>query len=123
MNNFVVWLDSEEAKIFELKPAGIESSHLKKVDTDHHRRHKKDSNDNHNTLHYFHDLTLKIKSADQLLLLGPGLAKTHFKSHIESHLPDTLAKKIIGLENLENVSDNQIMAAAHKFFKHYDLFN
>lgn len=123
MNNFVVWLDSKEAKIFELKPKGIEKSHLKKSDIDHHRRHKKDIHVDSNVEHYFRDLAVKLKTADQLLLLGPGLAKNHFKSHLESHLPDTLAKKIIGLENLENVSENQIMATAHKFFKHYDLFN
>lgn len=123
MHNVVVWLDSKEAKIFELKPNGIEKSHLGKKDIDHHRRHKNDIYVDNNFEHFFHDLAGKLKMADQLLLLGPGLAKNHFKSYIESHAPNTLAKKIIGLENLENVSENQILEAAHKFFKRYFLFN
>lgn len=123
LNNFVVWLDSEEARIFELKTTGIEKSHLKKGDIDHHRRHKKDIHVDSNVEHYYRDLAEKLKKADQILLLGPGLAKNHFKGHLESHRPDHLATKIIGLENLENVSEKQILAKAHKFFKHYDLFN
>ncbi len=124
MNNFVAWLDSKEAFIFSLKTSGTEKSHLKKDSVDHHHDQKKESQDNSkNADLYYQALAIRLKESDRLLLLGPGLAKTHFKSYLEAHHGDGLAKKIVGTETLEHVTENQILAAAHKFFKKYDLFN
>jgi len=67
MNNFVVWLDSKEARIFELKTTGIEKSHLLKDETDHHRHNKKDAHVDSNLEHYFRDLATRLKTADQIL--------------------------------------------------------
>ncbi len=121
MNNFVIWLDTQDAKIFELKPEGIEKSHVKKSGPDHHHN-KKDQVTDSQLGHYFDALAEKIKSADQILLLGPSLGKNHFKTHLESH-KSGLASKIIGMENLENVSEKQILEASRTFFKEYDRFN
>ena len=123
MNNFVVWLDSKEARIFELKTTGIEKSHLDKKGIDHHRKHKNDIHTDSDAEHFYRDLSTALKAADQLLILGPGLTKNHFKTHLESHHTTALAKKIIGLETIENVDDEKIMQKAREFFKHYDLFN
>lgn len=123
MNDYVVWLDSKDAHIFALEATGIKKSHLKKSEIDHHRTPKKDKHKDHRAESYYHDLAEKIKSANQVLLMGPGLAKKHFKDYLDSHETNTTAKKIIGIETLENLTENQIMASARKFFKRYDLFN
>jgi len=52
-----------------------------------------------------------------------GLAKDHFKTHLETHHTAGLAKRIIGMEVVDHPTDNQILAASRKFFKTYDLFN
>ncbi len=123
MNNYVIWLDSKLAEIFALKTSGIAKTQLKKSDIDHHRRHKKDIHVDSNSEHYFRDLAEKMKDADQILILGPGMAKSHFTHYLETHQAKTLSKKVIGVENLEQVSEKQILATARKFFKHYDMFN
>ncbi|MBC7458926.1 MAG: hypothetical protein H7235_11645 [Bdellovibrionaceae bacterium] len=123
MNNYVVWLDSKDAHIFSLKTTGIEKTHLKKSESDHHRTPKSDMHKDKNAEPYYHHLAERLKDADQVLLMGPGLAKTHFKDYLDSHEANTLAKKIIGIETVEKMTENQIMASARKFFKHYDLFN
>lgn len=123
MNNYVVWLDSKEAHIFALKTTGIEKTHLKKSEVNHHRTPKKDMHNDKNAETYYHHLAENLKGADQVLLMGPGLAKNHFKDYLDSHEANTLAKKIIGLETSEKTTENQIMASARKFFRHYDLFN
>lgn len=123
MNNVVVWLDPKEAYVFTLKTAGVEKSHLKKESVDHHRRHKKDIHMDSNEQHYYHELALRLHGTDRLFLLGPSQSKTHFKNYLETHDDNGLAKKIIGLEILEHVTDNQILAAARKSFQKYDLFN
>ena len=124
MSDYVVWLDSENAKIFALKPSGIENSHLeKKAHKDHHNQGSKDKHGDPAQEHFFHEVALKIKDADQVLILGPGLAKIHFKSHLENHHHQDLGKKIIGMENSDHPHDKQILASARQFFTKYHLFN
>jgi stalled ribosome rescue protein Dom34 len=123
MSDYVIWVDSEKAKIFALKTTGIEKSHLDKGGMDHHTHNKKDHHGDNGLEHFFRDLAVKLKDAEQLLILGPGLAKNQFKTHLESHHTNGLAKKIVGLENSDHPTDNQILAEARKFFKTYDLFN
>ena len=123
MIDYVVWLDSEKAQIFALKTSGVEKSHLEKNTQDHHTHNKTDHHGDAGPEHFFRDLSVKLAGANQLLILGPGLAKNHFKTHLETHHTNSLGKKIIGIETCDHLTDNQILASAHKFFKHYDLFN
>jgi stalled ribosome rescue protein Dom34 len=119
----VIWLDSGIAEIFALKVSGIEKSHLKKTGVDHHTRNKKDSHGDPDLEHFFRDLAIKVGDAKELLIMGPGLAKNHFKTHLETHHANGLAKKIVGMEVCDHPTENQILAIARKFFKTYDLFN
>lgn len=123
MSDYVIWLDSEKAKIFALKTTGIEKTHMEKKGIDHHTYNKKDHHGDSNSEHFFRDLAAKLGDAEQILILGPGLAKKHFKAHLETHHAAGLAKKIIGMEDVDHPTDNQILAASRKFFKTYDLFN
>jgi stalled ribosome rescue protein Dom34 len=126
MKNSVIWLDSENAHIFDLKVTGIERTFVKKNGKDHHTRHKNDLHKDVHSEQYYNDLTDKIKDVDQLLLMGPGLAKKHFKEYLGAHQPNTLAKKIIGLESIqsfEHLSEKQMLAKVRKFFKSFDLFH
>jgi len=123
MSDYVIWLDSEKALIFALKTTGIEKTHLEKGGQEHHTQNKKDSHTDAHLETFFHELALKLQDAGQFLILGPGLAKTHFKTHLEKHHHEGLAKKIIGMENSDHPTENQILETARKFFKSYDLFN
>ena len=123
MTDYVIWLDSEKAKIFALKPSGIELSHLEKSGMDHRTHNKKDHHGDAALEHFFRNLAVKLKDAEHLLILGPCIVKDHFKTHLETHHTGGLAKKIVGMEKCDHMTDGQILAKAHKFFKHYDLFN
>ncbi len=123
MSNYVVWLDSQDAHLFNLKNTGIEKSHIHKSEMNNHRTPLKDMHKDKNADPYYHHLAEKLKDAEQILLMGPGLAKNHFKSYLDSHATHTLAPKIIGVETVEKMTENQVMAEARKFFKHYDLFH
>lgn len=123
MTDYVIWLDSQKARIFALKESGIETTHLEKSGIDHHTHNKKDHHGDSDTEHFFRDLAVKLKDAQQLLIFGPTITMDHFKTHLETHHTDGLAKKIIGMEKIDKMTDNQILAESRKFFKHYNLFN
>jgi stalled ribosome rescue protein Dom34 len=106
MAHYVIWLDSEKAHIFNLKAAGIEKSHLERHENNHHTRNKKDNPGDSAGEHFYRDLAVRLGDAEEILILGPGLAK-----------------KIVGMENSDHPTDNQILATARTFFKTYNLFN
>jgi stalled ribosome rescue protein Dom34 len=122
MSGTVIWLDSEKALIFALKPTGVEKTSFEKIKIEHHTENKKDRKHDGAADRYFHDLAIKIEGEGNLLILGPGEAKNLFKSHLESHHPK-VSKRVVGVEASDHPTDNQILAAAGKFFKKYDLFN
>ena len=123
MANYIIWMDSEKAHIFNLKPTGIERSNLEKKGADHHTHDKSNQLTDSNGEHFCKELSHKIKDAAEILLMGPGLGKTHFKNYLEKHHQADLAKKIIGVENCDHPTDKQILAIGRKFFQKYDLFN
>lgn len=123
MTDYVIWLDSEKAKIFALKPSGVEKSHVEKGGIEHHSRNKKDHHGDATSDHFFHDLAIKLQDAQKILILGPCLAKDHFITHLQTHHTGGLNKKIVGTEKCDHLTDNQILSEAHKFFQHYKLFN
>ncbi len=126
MNNYIVWLDSNKAHVFALKTSGVDKEIVKKSGKDLHRRHKHDKSEDDKGDRYYKELATHLKDADQLLILGPGTAKHHFKEHLTSHQANKLAEKIIGLENFESFehkTEKQMMDFAHRFFKKYDVFN
>lgn len=115
MTQYVVWMDSEKADLFNMKSSGVEKSQVNVHGADHHSRSKKDLNDAHSE-HFYKDLAVQLKDAEQILLIGPGHSKNHFKTHLETHHTAGLASKIVGMETADHPTDNQIVALASKFF-------
>ncbi len=122
MSACVVWIDSEHAKIFNISAEGIvkKTMHHHEVNPigAHHDSHKHNAEE-----HFFHQVATAIGSVEELLVFGAGMAKTHFKTHLEKHHHDQLAKHIIGVEPLDHLTDNQILEAARRFFKKYNTYN
>lgn len=119
MSYYVVWMDSEQAQFFKFTPGQVEKDHVKISSAEAKSSHDRDT---HKTpVHFYKEVLQKMKPAKELLLVGPGVAKTHFVHFTETHDME-VKKKIVGVENLEHLTDNQITAFAHKFFRAHDLF-
>lgn len=122
MSACVIWMDSEHANIFKISAAGVEKKTLKHHSVPpigaHHDSHKHNSEE-----HFFHEVASNIGSVEELLVFGAGMAKSHFKTHLEKHHHAQLAKHLVGVEPLDHVSDNQVLEAARKFFKKFNTYN
>ena len=115
MSVFVVWIDREHARIFEISSEKMERKTIKAHHGDHHT-HRLDSIDQKNQeWHFFQEVANFLGKADRLLILGPGVAKYHFRSYLGEHTP-VLAKKLVGCETVDHPTDNQIAAYAKNFF-------
>lgn len=121
MSACVVWIDSKTAKIFKLASDGVVKKELS-----HHevapigKRH--DNYIQNAEKHFFNEVALSIGTPNELLVFGAGVAKSHFKNHLESHNAN-LFKSLVGVETLDSVTDNQILEASRKFFKSFHEFN
>ena len=115
MSAFAIWIDRDHAKLFEISPEKMERKTIQAKHTDHHT-HQPDALDHKNQdWHFFKEVTTYLSSADRVLILGPGVAKHHFRSYIVEHNP-ALAKRLVGCETVDHPTDNQIAAFALKFF-------
>jgi stalled ribosome rescue protein Dom34 len=122
MAHFIIWIDSNNARIFDLTEDGIVKAHVKRNEANHHTSNKKDHHGDPSVEHFYRDVVVNLVNADELLIIGPGLAKNHFKAYLETHRTE-LAKKIAGLEETDHPTDKQILALSRKFFKTYNLYN
>ena len=118
MSAYVVWIDGSQAKVFKMLPQKVESKVLRRKEIDHHTSNDPNKHKDHGK--FFHELASLVTDASELLLVGPGKEKDHFKTHLDEHHHVQLAKKIVGVVPMDHPTDPQILAEARKFFKVYD---
>jgi stalled ribosome rescue protein Dom34 len=114
----VVWLDQHEAIVLELQPDDFEAS-IVKAPASHIHRHAKGATEakSHpeDLKHFFHDLVHALSSAQEILVVGPGVAKLHFIKYVHKNAHD-LEPKIIGVETVDHPTDAQLVAHARSYF-------
>ncbi|MGZ3775758.1 MAG: hypothetical protein ACXVCY_14450 [Pseudobdellovibrionaceae bacterium] len=115
MSALILWLDKEQAKLFQLDVDGVAKSNL------HFHGHKHGEHTDEEK--FYHQLCQHLNGveSDKWLIVGPGVGREHFLHHLERHHPN-LKSKIVGSEKMEVLTDNQIVAEGKKFFHHLNLF-
>lgn len=68
---------------------------------------------------FMNEVAHAVSQAGEILLIGPGNAKSEFTTYLDSHNPG-LRAKILGVEAVDHPSDGEIVAYARKFFKPVD---
>ena len=116
MSLVAIWLDQQEAKVFHYTTQGIEKSHFKQAHANSHHLHTVDQLEHQRIeSELFKQFAHTLNADQEVLIMGPGQAKQHFKHYLEKHHPNT-AKKIVGCENMDHPTESQITAFASKYF-------
>lgn len=111
-----VWIDREHAKIFKLIDDQIKMKSFEARHQEHHS-HAVDQIDlQKREREFFLEICDELNAASQILILGPGVAKHHFRNYLTEQQP-SVAKKIKGCETVDHPTDAQIAALAKKFFE------
>src|SRR5271169_3930910 len=107
----VVWMDGREAECYALHPNGtFEHRQVIKHDFDHHTHNHHD--DKHPPENFYKALSDALHGAEEILLIGPGLPKEHFKHYLDQHSAHDLAKHVVGLETAQRMTEHQVKALA-----------
>lgn len=119
MASYAIWIDTEHAKVFKFiagEKTHVDQKELKRHGHHHGQDHKDEEK-------FYHEVSGVVKDANELLIVGPGVGKTHFHNHLTKHNHANLAKAIVGVESMDHMTDGQILAAARKFFKKWDVMH
>jgi stalled ribosome rescue protein Dom34 len=115
----IVFLDHHQARIFHLD--GTNKSDLKlkeagkrETDNRHHTDGKKPSHEA-----FFHAIAQGLKGANEILVVGPGTAKSEFKHHLEQH-DAAVDQHVVAVESVDHPSEPQLLALAKRRFKAID---
>jgi hypothetical protein len=114
----VVWIDHREARVFHFNPAEADKQVLHPDRPAKHLHHKAMSIGSGNAPED-HAVAQAFADAGEVLITGPGSAKTELVKHIDHHDP-VLKKKVVGVETVDHPSDGQLLAHARKYFKAAD---
>jgi stalled ribosome rescue protein Dom34 len=119
LSDIAVWIDHEQAKIYVI--ARLSATEWKLHPHDRHvhlhtKAGKGDSGRAPEDEHYFHSVAEALKDADEILIAGPGTAKSELMHHLQHHDP-LVAKKVVAVEALDHPSDGELLNFARKFFR------
>lgn len=117
-----VWIDHEQAKVYSLNRDAANEWKVRPADRHlhvHTKAGKGDAGKAAPDQHYFHSVGEAVKDAGEILIAGPGIAKTELMHHLQKHDPQ-IAKKVVGVEAMDHPSDGEFLKLARKFFTGVD---
>jgi stalled ribosome rescue protein Dom34 len=113
-------LDHQEAHIF-----GMGGDEVKRevVHSTEPRVHSRSPIDGDRRVHeqpvYFAAIAEKLTEAREILLVGPAETKDDFKTYLDRHAV-SLAKRVVGTEALEKLTDGELIAFVRGVFLRID---
>ena len=124
----VVWLDHRSAHVLHLGRDDVDALHVRAKGSAHllehakhihHRAGTRTGNHAPDNPVYFNDVVAALGEAHDWLIVGPGTAKHDFMRHLKEHRPE-LIERVVGVENADHPTDNQIAADARRHFLRSD---
>lgn len=118
----IVWLDHREAKTvgFSFDRSEAAEIHSQRTAGRIHRKSGVPGSghaaDDHR---FFDEIAAAVADVSEVLITGPGTAKTAFERYIDERHPD-IAKRVVGVETLDHPSEGELLAYARKYFKRID---
>ncbi|MGB8858434.1 MAG: hypothetical protein WCC60_04230 [Ilumatobacteraceae bacterium] len=118
----VVWIDHQHATVIDFT---FDEKHLVVVDRVggqqkvHRRSGVPGSGKAPIDHHFFDEVAAAVKDVAEILLVGPGGAKTEFQHDLAARHP-AVAKNVIAVESVDHPTDGELLAFARKYFKRID---
>jgi stalled ribosome rescue protein Dom34 len=118
----VVYIDHAEAHVYEFAESGVTEHRIHPKDVHgniHHKAGSVGSDHSHDSKTYLTAVAEALQPSHEILVVGHGTAKDEFARFIRDHVP-ALAPRIMGVETVDQLTKDQILAFARKFFEAKD---
>lgn len=115
MSYYALWIDHKDAVVYKFNADGVDEKKIANGEFGKHHGEK------HKEIEeFYHTVAKNLTGAQELLVMGPGVAKDEFKHHCEKHNHAPLAKAIVGTETLaSHPTKAEMLKKASTFFKSY----
>lgn len=107
----VVFVDHAQAKVLYL-----DGSEPQVIDGEAPRRVGENL---HGSQRFFAEIAGAIHETPEILVVGPGTAKTEFLHYLDTHHRD-VRDRVLGIETVDHPTENQLLALANRTFKAID---
>jgi stalled ribosome rescue protein Dom34 len=118
----VVWIDHAEAKVPSFDAKDVQETAVHPATPHLHVHHKAGGSGTGKSApdsKFLREVADSMRTFREILIVGPGLAKTEFADFIRGHDP-SLGTKIVGVETVDHPTSGQIVAYARKYFRAAD---
>jgi len=118
----IVWLDHREAKIISFSLGSTNTFGVHGHSPERNIHHKSGSigsghaADDHR---FFDEVANSLAGIHEVLIAGPGNAKTAFTTYIDARHPD-LKRRVVGVETMDHPTNGELLAHARKSFTAID---
>jgi stalled ribosome rescue protein Dom34 len=122
MPHAVIWMDHREAHIIEFALDASETAKVRQHGGPrslHHHSGSIGSGHASEDHKYFDEIVKELGDAREILITGPGTAKTAFGKDLESR-HKSVSERVVGVETLDHPTDAQLLAFAKKYFVRVD---
>jgi len=109
----VTWIDHSEAHVVMFDREHVETQRIKSRS---HHKHQGKGGDN---AAFFADVAGALAGTHEVLLCGPGLARTHFREWATAHHAP-IAANIVDSIPADHPTYAQLAAMARQYFKKFD---
>lgn len=120
LRHIAVWIDQREAilAVFDGGHLSKEEEIRSKIEQETHhpdwtRSHVQAYKHEH-LKHYYAEIVQQLRSADKILILGPGPAKHELHHQIENH--KGLEDKVTAVQNAAKMNEDELITYANQFF-------
>jgi stalled ribosome rescue protein Dom34 len=119
----VIWLDHEQAKVFffDKDTYGERDFHSPKHALTSHAKHndRQRRGESKEQKDFFEAIAKTLGGVEEILVLGPGIAKTELLKHLHAREPK-LAERVLAVETADHPTPGQIVAHARHYFRAKD---
>jgi len=122
LSHAVVWIDHQEAHVIQFNGDTHENSTITKKSKHGNVHQKAGVLSGHHQVSspaYLHQVVEAVAGSNEILIVGPGVAKLELIKHINHH-DAKISNKVVGVETVDHPSDGQLLAYAKKYFLRAD---
>ena len=117
-----MWLDHVRAVVAHLRGSATRIEHLDphpETPQLHRKSGPPGAGHRADDVALFEAVAHAVADVDEILVVGPGMAKRSFMRHVASHHPD-LERRVVAVETCDHPTDAQLVAAARRSFRRVD---
>jgi stalled ribosome rescue protein Dom34 len=111
----IVHIDHQAAQVLHFDAEHVQASKVK-AHTHHTAQHGSTVRTEHE---FYGHVADALGDTQEVLVVGPGTARTAFKAYCEKHRSET-GRRIVGVEAVDHPTQAQLVALARKYFLAHD---